>query len=427
MPGLVADYPGLDVHGVVADFERHLDRLPDRRPAGWSPSSAAPSATSTPAQRAAFLAALGAHARARRRAAARHRPGQGPRPAGPRVRRRGRRHRRVQPQRAARDQPRARRRLRRRRASSTSRCGTPSTSGSRCGCGRSTRRRSTYPRLDLDVDFAAGEEMRTEISAKFRRETGRRRARRRRAAARAVVDRRAPATSRSPSRWPDGRLVAGGAACDARPGRRRHRMRVWSASTWGVGHVFPMVPLARAFVAAGHDVLWVTNEPTCALVRAAGIEPRRAGWTGRPRRGAGVVSPRQPRPCRVRPAAGFAFPAHVRRLGDPGDGGRPARDGSARGGRTCSCTTGRARLRWSAPCSGSGSVTHSWGGAVPPELADGGRGPGRAAVGGARSRRRAVRRSFVLDLPRPVPALGAAGAARPRPRRAGAAAGPLQR
>ena len=33
MPGLVADYPGLDVHGVVADFERHLDRLPDRRPA----------------------------------------------------------------------------------------------------------------------------------------------------------------------------------------------------------------------------------------------------------------------------------------------------------------------------------------------------------------------------------------------------------
>ena len=27
------------------------------------------------------------------------------------------------------------------------------------------------PALDLDVDFAAGEEMRTEISAKFRRET----------------------------------------------------------------------------------------------------------------------------------------------------------------------------------------------------------------------------------------------------------------
>ena len=32
MPGLVATYPGLDVHGVVADFERHLDRLPEDGP-----------------------------------------------------------------------------------------------------------------------------------------------------------------------------------------------------------------------------------------------------------------------------------------------------------------------------------------------------------------------------------------------------------
>jgi L-histidine Nalpha-methyltransferase len=32
MPGLVADYPGLDVHGVVADFERHLERLPSDGP-----------------------------------------------------------------------------------------------------------------------------------------------------------------------------------------------------------------------------------------------------------------------------------------------------------------------------------------------------------------------------------------------------------
>ena len=43
---LVAEYPGLRVHGVVGDFERHLDRLPPptARP-GSSPSSAARSAT----------------------------------------------------------------------------------------------------------------------------------------------------------------------------------------------------------------------------------------------------------------------------------------------------------------------------------------------------------------------------------------------
>ena len=32
VPGLVARYPGLEVHGVVADFEHHLDLLPGERP-----------------------------------------------------------------------------------------------------------------------------------------------------------------------------------------------------------------------------------------------------------------------------------------------------------------------------------------------------------------------------------------------------------
>jgi L-histidine N-alpha-methyltransferase len=59
LPGLVADYPGLDVHGVVADFERHLDRLPTDGPRlvaflGGTIGNFAPT------QRAAFLAALGA-------------------------------------------------------------------------------------------------------------------------------------------------------------------------------------------------------------------------------------------------------------------------------------------------------------------------------------------------------------------------------
>ena len=45
--------------------------------------------------------------------------------------------------------------------------GTPDRSGSRCGCGRAGR--CGYGRaLDLAVDFAAGEELRTEVSAKFR-------------------------------------------------------------------------------------------------------------------------------------------------------------------------------------------------------------------------------------------------------------------
>ena len=59
MPGLVADYPGLDVHGVVADFERHLDRLPTDGPRlvaflGGTIGNFGPP------ERAAFLAAVGA-------------------------------------------------------------------------------------------------------------------------------------------------------------------------------------------------------------------------------------------------------------------------------------------------------------------------------------------------------------------------------
>ncbi len=48
-------------------------------------------------------------------------------------------------------------------------------------------------------------------------------------------------------------------------------MRVLFSSTWGHGHVFPMVPLARALVDAGHQVLWATNEPAVPLVTAAGL------------------------------------------------------------------------------------------------------------------------------------------------------------
>lgn len=49
-------------------------------------------------------------------------------------------------------------------------------------------------------------------------------------------------------------------------------MRVLVSSTWGIGHVYPVVPLAQALADAGHDVLWAGHEPACAPVRAAGLE-----------------------------------------------------------------------------------------------------------------------------------------------------------
>ncbi len=61
----------------------------------------------------------------------------------------------------------------------------------------------------------------------------------------------------------------------SRRGRPGHEgtvhVRVLFSSTWGHGHVFPMVPLARALVDAGHQVLWATNEPAVRLVVSAGL------------------------------------------------------------------------------------------------------------------------------------------------------------
>ena len=58
IPGLVAGYPGLDVHGVVADFERHLDRLPTEGPRLVA-FLGGTIGNFEPAQRAAFLSAVG--------------------------------------------------------------------------------------------------------------------------------------------------------------------------------------------------------------------------------------------------------------------------------------------------------------------------------------------------------------------------------
>jgi UDP:flavonoid glycosyltransferase YjiC (YdhE family) len=56
-------------------------------------------------------------------------------------------------------------------------------------------------------------------------------------------------------------------------------MRVLVSSTAGHGHVLPMVPLARALVAAGHDVLWATGADALPLVTEAGVEATAAGAT----------------------------------------------------------------------------------------------------------------------------------------------------
>ena len=54
---LTDEYPGLRVHGVIGDFERHLDQVPPAPSGrGSSPSSAARSATSRPAAAGACCA-----------------------------------------------------------------------------------------------------------------------------------------------------------------------------------------------------------------------------------------------------------------------------------------------------------------------------------------------------------------------------------
>ncbi|NMD25371.1 MAG: glycosyltransferase family 1 protein, partial [Actinobacteria bacterium] len=54
-------------------------------------------------------------------------------------------------------------------------------------------------------------------------------------------------------------------------------LRVLVTSTPGAGHIGPLVPLAAALQAAGHQVLWATATESCARVRALGFEAVAAG------------------------------------------------------------------------------------------------------------------------------------------------------
>ena len=57
-------------------------------------------------------------------------------------------------------------------------------------------------------------------------------------------------------------------------------MRVLFSSTAGHGHVYPMVPLARAFAHAGHEVLWAGHASVGILARDAGLAAVPAGLQG---------------------------------------------------------------------------------------------------------------------------------------------------
>ena len=54
-------------------------------------------------------------------------------------------------------------------------------------------------------------------------------------------------------------------------------MRVLVSTTVELGHVLPVVPLARALLDAGHQVLWATGGAACGVVVAAGIDAEPAG------------------------------------------------------------------------------------------------------------------------------------------------------
>src|SRR5439155_3705160 len=57
-------------------------------------------------------------------------------------------------------------------------------------------------------------------------------------------------------------------------------MRVLFTARPNWGHINPMVPLARAFVEQGDEVLWATPPEGCQRLRQAGFAVRPAGRSG---------------------------------------------------------------------------------------------------------------------------------------------------
>jgi UDP:flavonoid glycosyltransferase YjiC (YdhE family) len=62
--------------------------------------------------------------------------------------------------------------------------------------------------------------------------------------------------------------------------RRDVAMRVLVATTSGTGHIYPVVPIARALRDAGHEVVWATASASCSVVERFGFAVRAAGMNG---------------------------------------------------------------------------------------------------------------------------------------------------
>jgi UDP:flavonoid glycosyltransferase YjiC (YdhE family) len=143
-------------------------------------------------------------------------------------------------------------------------------------------------------------------------------------------------------------------------------MRVLFSSTWGYGHVLPMVPLARAFMAAGHTVLWAASGTAPQLVSDAGIEAVPAGLDGpgtdetrrRLRAATATVRPQD--------RAAFAFPTMFGEWATP----PMVRDLLPLAGDLRPDLMVHEQAEHAAPLVGAllgvPSVTHAFGGAVPP-------------------------------------------------------------
>lgn len=54
-------------------------------------------------------------------------------------------------------------------------------------------------------------------------------------------------------------------------------MRVLVTTTGGLGHIFPVLPLALELQRQGHDVIWATAQGSCSIVDGVGIATRPAG------------------------------------------------------------------------------------------------------------------------------------------------------
>ena len=54
-------------------------------------------------------------------------------------------------------------------------------------------------------------------------------------------------------------------------------MRVLVSTTGGVGHIFPVIPLALELQRQGHEVIWATAQGSCSIVEGVGIASSPAG------------------------------------------------------------------------------------------------------------------------------------------------------